>query len=381
MTAGRRPVIVVVDADGRARQAMRAGLENAGVDVVEAASAAEAEAVLGEETSGVVLDPRLPDADGLTFAGDVRRRLPGIRVVLYGPGKDDAVAVAAALGLAPGPGRHLAVVELLRGEVGALAEDWRELCRWDPLLPPDSQPPIAAAVITAVADAVDNPQPLGWGPDPEIEKVVDVFAMSLASLDGVIGQLVCLGEALRRRIRGRVPLAELAETHARVQMVLDRAIGVAAQRTATRLEQEAFVDPLTELLNRRALMRDLNREIGRAERYARPFAVVLADVDGLKRINDTEGHMAGDAVLRSVAGRLREGLRTGDAAYRLGGDEFAMVLPEVGTDAAEAVAERVGSGTPTLSWGTAGYPDDGREPEPLLAVADDRLYARRSARA
>src|SRR5438093_783875 len=80
-------------------------------------------------------DPRLPDADGLTFAGEVRRRLPGIRVVLYGPGKDDAVAVAAALGLAPEPGRHLAVVELLRGEVGALAEDWRELCRWDPLLP------------------------------------------------------------------------------------------------------------------------------------------------------------------------------------------------------------------------------------------------------
>src|SRR5439155_15609747 len=141
VTAGRRPVILVVDADGRARQAMRAGLENAGVDVVEAASAAEAEAVLGEETSGVVLDPRLPDADGLTFAGEVRRRLPGIRVVLYGPGKDDAVAVAAALGLAPEPGRHLAVVELLRGEVGALAEDWRELCRWDPLLPPDSQPP------------------------------------------------------------------------------------------------------------------------------------------------------------------------------------------------------------------------------------------------
>ena len=62
-----------------------------------------------------------------------------------------------------------------------------------------------------MADAVDNPQPLGWGPDPEIEKVVDVFAMSLASLDVVIGQLVCLGEALRRRMRDRLVCGQAAD--------------------------------------------------------------------------------------------------------------------------------------------------------------------------
>src|SRR5438552_12221023 len=67
---------------------------------------------------------------------------------------------------------RLAIVTLLREEGEEIAAEWRELCRWDPMLPPESAPPIAPALISAVADALDHPQPLGWGPDPEMEKVV-----------------------------------------------------------------------------------------------------------------------------------------------------------------------------------------------------------------
>ena len=106
----------------------------------------------------------------------------------------------------------MAVVDLLRNEHEALAADWRELCRWDPMLPPDNQPPIASAFIAAVCSALARPQPLGWGADPEIEKVSEVFAAAVGTLDVAIGQLVCLREALRRRVSGRLPVHELVET-------------------------------------------------------------------------------------------------------------------------------------------------------------------------
>src|SRR3954469_14269737 len=133
------------------------------------------------------------------------------------------------------PGRRK-IVDLLREDADGIAEEWRELCRWDPMLPPQSNPPIAVALISALAAALDHPQPLGWGADPEMEKVVGAFSLSAGSLDVAIGQLVCMGEALRRRLFEKVPRAEADETHMRLEMIIDRAIGVAAQQAAGRAE-------------------------------------------------------------------------------------------------------------------------------------------------
>src|SRR5581483_10537163 len=94
----------------------------------------------------------------------------------------------------------LAIAKLLRDDVDGIVDAWRELCHWDPMLPPHSTPPIAAALVSALADAIEHPQPLGWGPDPEMEKVVGAFTLSAGSLDVAIGELVCLGESLRRRL-------------------------------------------------------------------------------------------------------------------------------------------------------------------------------------
>src|SRR5437763_14248035 len=138
--------------------------------------------------------------------------------------------------VAGGDGTRPAIVRLLREEADEIAADWRGLCRWDPSLPPDSHPPIAPALISAVADALEHPQPLGWGPDPEMEKVVGAFALSAGSLDIAIGQLVCLGEPLRRRLFDRIPGADAGETHMRLEMIIDRAIGAAAPLAAARAE-------------------------------------------------------------------------------------------------------------------------------------------------
>src|SRR5262249_51776812 len=96
---------------------------------------------------------------------------------------------------------------------------------------------------------------------------------------------------------------------------------------ADRLAELSHTDPLTGLANRRALSLQLGREIRRSERYTTPASLLLIDVDGLKDINDKEGHAAGDRVIRRVAEAITEGLRDSDFGARWGGDEFAIVAP------------------------------------------------------
>lgn len=392
--------ILVVDADSSMRRKARLGLEINGAFVLEAGSIAQArhQAFAQNYTidgfDAIVIDPQLPDGDGLDLVPEMRAHWPQARmVVLTDDGKNADVPSSLAsvtkgdinslVGALAGPvdirvKPSLAVVDLLRNEQEALAADWAELCRWDPMLPPDSQPPVASTFVASVISALARPQPLGWGADPDIEQAADAFAASMTSIEVAIGQLVCLREALRRRIAGRVPPNELLETNDRVQMIVDRAIGVAVSLMTERLQEQAYVDALTGLLNRRALKRDLRREAGRASRHHRRFSLMVIDMDGLKRVNDSQGHAAGDDMLRSLATALRKALRIGDQAYRIGGDEFVVLLPETDDTRAEVVANRVITvGGPSFSWGSVTYPDDGDDLDELIDLADKRLFDQR----
>jgi len=107
------------------------------------------------------------------------------------------------------------------------------------------------------------------------------------------------------------------------------------------LEHQAFHDDLTGLANR-ALLRDrLDHALARSRRHAATVAVIFADLDGFKMINDTLGHDTGDLLLAEVARRLRYSVRDGDTAARLGGDEFAILLDEATPEEAEAAAHRI----------------------------------------
>jgi two-component system cell cycle response regulator len=103
----------------------------------------------------------------------------------------------------------------------------------------------------------------------------------------------------------------------------------------------AMIDPLTGLHNRRFGLPQLAQIVARANRSGREFAVLVIDLDRFKSVNDTLGHAAGDAALREVAQRLKAGLRPGDLVARIGGEEFLAVLPEVDSDSAQAIAERL----------------------------------------
>jgi diguanylate cyclase (GGDEF)-like protein len=107
------------------------------------------------------------------------------------------------------------------------------------------------------------------------------------------------------------------------------------------LRFEAMHDSLTGLLNRGAVMEQLNKELVRASRRGAPVAVLMGDLDHFKVINDTHGHAAGDAVLRETARRLKAGMRAYDSVGRLGGEEFIAVLPECDAKTGLSVATRL----------------------------------------
>jgi diguanylate cyclase (GGDEF)-like protein len=146
--------------------------------------------------------------------------------------------------------------------------------------------------------------------------------------------------------------------------------------------QLAVTDPLTGVANYRRLLDALDSEIKRYGRTGRSFAVLLLDLDGLKKLNDTYGHLVGSEALCRLANILRIHSREIDTAGRYGGDEFVLVLPETEFAAARRVADRISERLRTdgdeppvsVSIGIAVYPQDGRTIEELLGTADSALY-------
>jgi diguanylate cyclase (GGDEF)-like protein len=164
-----------------------------------------------------------------------------------------------------------------------------------------------------------------------------------------------------------------------ITRLIDLTMVNACRGATDELQRAAFSDPLTGCSNRRAFERDFERELARCARAELDLSVVAIDLDGLKAVNDTDGHAAGDRQLVLLVDTLRKALRSMDGVYRLGGDEFGLVLADTSPDdAAVLIARAVRLGAPSFSWGTASYLSTGcAGVAELLAVADADLYARR----
>ena len=172
---------------------------------------------------------------------------------------------------------------------------------------------------------------------------------------------------------------------------LEHALAAARQQMAA-LETRADVDSLTELFNRRAFERELARSIAYVKRHGTAAALLFAELDDFKRVNDRHGHSAGDAVLRAVASVLGRHVRASDVVARIGGDEFAMLLWNC--DEAQAVAKALTledairrttamhGGAPLMVGASVGavslLPLD--RPAQTLERADRAMYARKAAR-
>jgi two-component system, cell cycle response regulator len=199
--------------------------------------------------------------------------------------------------------------------------------------------------------------------------------------DGVVGVLVAeTGNRAGVRIERRViATTERYASHA--------ALAIRNANLLARVQQMAVTDGLTELSNRRAFDRSLERELGRAARTDGRLSVVLLDIDHFKLLNDNHGHVVGDTVLRQIAQALALCGREYDTVARYGGEEFAAVLPGCSSGLALQVAERLRIAVQdapsevkvTASCGVATYPYDGIDVASLLSAADRALYASKRA--
>ncbi|HEU0201911.1 MAG TPA: diguanylate cyclase [Burkholderiaceae bacterium] len=170
------------------------------------------------------------------------------------------------------------------------------------------------------------------------------------------------------------------------------ALGLANVRLREALRSQAIRDPLTGLYNRRFMEETIGYEVRLAARRGTPLALIMADVDHFKQLNDTFGHATGDRVLRELADTVRRRIRRSDLACRYGGEELLVILPDTSLDAAARIAEALrsavremgvqASGRPvgrvTISLGVAAYPVHGENMAAVLRAADAALYRAKS---
>ncbi|MDX1595234.1 MAG: GGDEF domain-containing protein, partial [Gammaproteobacteria bacterium] len=235
---------------------------------------------------------------------------------------------------------------------------------------------------------------LGYGFYPYV-MVAQLAIFALTLLEGlVLAAPVFLIVLASAAVRGELFTVESFATFWLLGLLLSLALWaqMSQLQMLMRLYRQASRDPLTGLFNRRALMERLAEEMERSERYKRRLTVLLFDLDKFKRVNDTLGHLAGDAVLRHFARVIEKALRRSDLVGRYGGEEFLAVLPETDAKRGSEVAERIraacheapatapdGSGVHyTTSIGVATL-QPGESTEALLERVDNSLYAAKEA--
>jgi two-component system cell cycle response regulator len=215
-----------------------------------------------------------------------------------------------------------------------------------------------------------------------------------------LGALDCVTQPVNRRIllaRVRSALRIKAAQEEKDQLLAKLEESYLLLEAVTEnLERVSLEDRLTGVGNRRSMETELERSRARAQRYQRPYATILVDIDFFKKYNDHYGHQAGDVVLKQVADALGDDLRETDGAYRYGGEEFLVLLPETEAARAEEVAERLRQrvealgiphcvtevGCVTISLGIGcetAEADAPAEWEEVVRRADSALYRAKSA--
>ncbi len=200
-----------------------------------------------------------------------------------------------------------------------------------------------------------------------------------------------------KEVRGETPLrtGDLIKVGSSIfKFLLGGELGSIEAQYHEEIYRLTIIDGLTQVFNKRYLLEFLDREMARCHRHERALSVLLFDLDHFKQINDTYGHLAGDHVLREMAGALKPRIRREECFARYGGEEFALVLPESNLETAGFVAEKLRKIIEeheftfeekripvTFSGGVAGMGASHDNPLAFLKAADERLYeAKRSGR-
>jgi len=404
--------VLVAEAGAVPREALGRALGARFGSVVLAASAAEALALAERVTPEVaVCGCRLPDMDGAALVVALRQRVQRLPVFLLGT-PEELVSVLGQVtlpGLRPvvrpfDPAALASVVEETALDLAArrsVDEAWR-LVRF--FLDENPQPSVlfADGAVVAVNRALARYLMRQSGPGDARGRVGGLEAFVADPLpSGGLATFVrdLVDDRLDREHRLRLTNPARPDQPPHVFQALgvrlpgrDRFLLSLADVTELELERrelldQANLDPLTRVCNRRKLTDILEGETARSNRYGTPLSAMVLDIDHFKAINDTHGHDAGDVVLVELAARLSATLRQVDRLARFGGEEFVVVAPGIGVPDALELAERLRSrvagedfaavGRVTVSIGVAGH-RPGETAEALLKRADTALYRAKS---
>jgi diguanylate cyclase (GGDEF)-like protein len=231
------------------------------------------------------------------------------------------------------------------------------------------------------------------------EKVINKFGREILdkpitefipeeSWDEIYGTLVNLNKIENIKLKKNNEVYELSGFFIKTDGKIENGKFELIIRDITEETRLSTTDPLTTIYNRRFINDFLTKETERSKRLNRQFSIVMCDLDDLKIINDTYGHLSGDIVLKSFSQLIINSLRKLDVVGRYGGDEFMLILPETNNENACKIVDRlrlkaeeseirVQKDTKvkiTASFGIATFPDNGKSSDDLLAAADYRLY-------
>jgi diguanylate cyclase (GGDEF)-like protein len=340
--------ILVFDTNSVSRRFVVAQLRNHGNSVRDVGAAAEALTLVREECPDLmIVDIAAPDMDGCRFVVQMRCE-PGL----------------------PQPRVLMRAVAGVEAEARALAHAFGASFVVKP-----TNPELLLATVSAT---LGEPAPPQRGPPadrPSAETLVQPIARLLRRVAERSAQLEVARTALDLEIKKRI-WAEHDLMHA-----------------TQRLHDQAVRDSVTGLYNRRFLEESLAREVSRARRYGHTLALMMFDVDHFREFNDTLGHSAGDAILKSVGECMLSLSRGEDLVARHGGDEFALMMVnasrEIVWQRAELIRQRARSleiggnyqqlGPVTLSVGIALFPDHGDGAQAVLKAADEALLRSKQA--
>jgi len=326
---------------------------------------------------------------------------------------DDEVAVRRGRGAAPASAADLALVGTLHRLEGLANEELGPERTLEEALKAVADFARASEVGLWLCDEAGQPQPRadcsegevvlheGIALDPADAEPVRQAIECRKPLESTEGGLahflfpLVSGQGCFGALRVSVPVGEPEEAGDAPQLLSAQLAQVARQFacavSAPGLYDRAVTDALTALYSRRHFVNRLTEATGVSRRYGEPLSLVLMDVDNFKMVNGTYGPATGDRVLRNVASLIQQNVREVDSAFRYGADEFAVILPNTEADRARTFADRIrrvvrdsrvvaddgGAIISTVSLGVAEFDEDMRGIGPLIAQAEEALYAAR----
>jgi diguanylate cyclase (GGDEF)-like protein len=251
-------------------------------------------------------------------------------------------------------------------------------------------PPLIELILRAVLTPGEGPD---LSPGGDLHRRVQALA-SIREDGGITPELprdvAALETVLLRAVKDRLSahpdaLVDALERLIRLFAVIQGGLVEDLLRArSSELEWLAHTDGLTGLFNLRYLRQQMEHLLGLQQRYGHPFAILLLDVDGLKRVNDSYGHAAGDELLLGVSEAIRAATRSVDVPARIGGDEFCVLAPHQTASRATILADRLAESIETLesadgarvgvSIGVVACPEHSSEPDRLLELADMAMY-------